>query len=415
MATQPFISELMDQYLMDYYNNLYPTKLFIKWLSYNKSAKEAMNKREIGFSFKGGAMLRYQSFSEPNEFTRTLCTKLPHKIEIGPVYNHPVSERLKLEPGAMKAVERELIFDIDLTDYDDVRNCCKDAKICQKCWLFMTIAAKVLQRILIEHFGFTNLLFVFSGRRGIHVWCADPAARGLADGDRRAIRDYFNVNDLKNTFRNGKIHMMIRDSCRTIMDSPETEELVDEQGWMDDDYLLNIWLKKCEDKATVKHVTTLFKKLFTSADRFKCLKQMCDPESHAESGTKLAAPSYEATKWFYTFLLHHMHPRLDEQVTLQVNHLLKSPFCVHPGTGLVSVPFKVEGSHEVQVEQFPRVDTLVQEVKNEKASKEEGNEDKENNRKILYYKRTSLAPYIEIFEEFIEKALQASDTNKMLN
>ncbi len=40
-------------------------------------------------------------------------------------------------------VERELVFDIDLTDYDDVRTCGKEGHICSKCWPLMGAAIKV--------------------------------------------------------------------------------------------------------------------------------------------------------------------------------------------------------------------------------------------------------------------------------
>ena len=40
-------------------------------------------------------------------------------------------------------VERELVFDIDLTDYDDVRICGKEGHICSKCWPLMAAAIKV--------------------------------------------------------------------------------------------------------------------------------------------------------------------------------------------------------------------------------------------------------------------------------
>lgn len=40
-------------------------------------------------------------------------------------------------------VERELVFDIDLTDYDDVRTCGKEGHICAKCWPLMAAAIKV--------------------------------------------------------------------------------------------------------------------------------------------------------------------------------------------------------------------------------------------------------------------------------
>ena len=45
-------------------------------------------------------------------------------------------------------VERELVFDIDLTDYDDVRTCGKGAHICNKCWPLMAVAIKVLPHCL---------------------------------------------------------------------------------------------------------------------------------------------------------------------------------------------------------------------------------------------------------------------------
>lgn len=44
--------------------------------------------------------------------------------------------------GAFVPVERELVFDIDLTDYDDVRSCGKEGHICTKCWPLMAAAVQ---------------------------------------------------------------------------------------------------------------------------------------------------------------------------------------------------------------------------------------------------------------------------------
>ena len=40
-------------------------------------------------------------------------------------------------------MERELVFDIDLTDYDDVRTCGKEGHICNACWPLMAVAVQV--------------------------------------------------------------------------------------------------------------------------------------------------------------------------------------------------------------------------------------------------------------------------------
>lgn len=44
-----------------------------------------------------------------------------------------------------------------------------------------------------ETFGFQHLLWVYSGRRGIHCWISDPAALDLNDDQRRSLVTFLEV------------------------------------------------------------------------------------------------------------------------------------------------------------------------------------------------------------------------------
>ena len=72
---------------------------------------------------------------------------MPTKIDIGPVYTQDPEKRAAYKgdtaASGFKPVERELVIDIDLTDYDDVRNSASGTSMSRKCWSLMRIAIQV--------------------------------------------------------------------------------------------------------------------------------------------------------------------------------------------------------------------------------------------------------------------------------
>lgn len=57
----------------------------------------------------------------------------------------------------------------------------------------MGVAVRVLDSVLRTSFGFQQLMFVYSGRRGVHCWVCDDEARTLTDEARSAVVSYISV------------------------------------------------------------------------------------------------------------------------------------------------------------------------------------------------------------------------------
>ena len=202
-----------DERLKKYYEFIFPYKELFQWLSYYQISKsrrplaqsegkntedaqesEYFFKREFSFTLKNDIYCRYLSFKSPQSLHETLIEKVPHKIDIGAVFNLPPKNHNSAEKSVFTPQEKEMVLDIDMTDYDDVRTCCEGAAVCEKCWKFMAVAVDIIDKALKEDFGFDDMLWVFSGRRGIHCWICDDFGRGMKGEVRASIMDYLSVN-----------------------------------------------------------------------------------------------------------------------------------------------------------------------------------------------------------------------------
>ena len=118
--------------LNDYYSRRFPLKMIVRWLAYGNERQYLAN-REFSFTLKNDIYVRYLSFDSAASFAVKLQKDLPIKIDIGAVYNTRPNERKSLIGATMKPVEHELVFDIDMTDYNDVRTCCQYSLCSYRC------------------------------------------------------------------------------------------------------------------------------------------------------------------------------------------------------------------------------------------------------------------------------------------
>lgn len=171
---------------------MYPTVTTTRQ-SLSADERDYFYRREWSFTIEDDIYIRYQCFRDQAEFTTAIKKRQPHKIDIGAVFTAPPKDHNTISPEAFKTVERELVFDVDMDDYNAVRTCCTGAKICPKCWPYMVMAVKCCDAALRQDFGYQNILWIFSGRRGVHCWVCDPEARALPNEARDAVVHYLSV------------------------------------------------------------------------------------------------------------------------------------------------------------------------------------------------------------------------------
>lgn len=328
MSLEPAFSP---ELLRVYYARLFPYDAFCRWLTYDA---KSLSKRELCFTLANDVYCRYQTFAGPAELKSGMLKAMPHKIDVGAVFNMSPSEH---KSPAFKPEQRELVFDIDLSDYDDVRTCCQGATVCRKCWRFVCAAVKVMDACLRQDFGFRHVLWVYSGRRGVHCWVADKTARDLTNDARSAVVSYCSCRD--------KIPWPVHPSLQrayAILEPIFADHIIPQegQGWLADSDHWNKLLATLPDQTKAKRIGDHWDR---PSDRSAPIHKW-DALKNNKSGATTSANKKLKTAatpelWKYDTVFSYTYPRLDENVSKQRNHLLKSPFSVHPKTGRVCVPF----------------------------------------------------------------------------
>lgn len=393
-------------YLKVYYGKLFPHADIFRWMSYGNDGKHPacdqsyLGRREFSFTLDNDIYIRFQSFNTASELENSIKEKCPFKIDIGPVYTVDPAKRFayaQTGDTVFSPVERELVFDIDITDYDDVRFCCSGAEVCLDCWPLMTVAIKVIDTSLRDDFGFNHILWVYSGRRGVHCWVCDGKARRLTNEQRAAIAEYFRVykgneNSQRKVSLVGPLHPFLARSYTDVLKGYFEEKLLQSQQLFATEERFEKVLDMIPDEAITSELRGKWQQPFTSKEdinvvRWGQLKRMLQSGKH-KKGLHICV---EEIVFSYTY------PRLDMEVSKHMNHLLKAPFCIHPKTGRVCVPIDPQNCEEFDPTTVPTLSKLLEEL-NTRGLRGDADND---------WDKTSLGRSIKIFRSFLQPLLKS--------
>lgn len=334
----PVAFQIQHDELYSYFTHLFPYEEVSDWLTFTTTPAHPLRHREFAFVLPGDIWVRSQSMNTIHDLKTHLCNqrKTIERVDIGAIYADVKTRHL-----TPRCELKELVFDIDLDDYDLLRLCpCKGRKTCcNQCWIFIRAAIAYLCHFLHQYFGFHHMSMVFSGRRGVHCWVHDLTAMGLDQHGREAVLNY--IANPHSLFSGSKKRMGFEElPCFTkeayqILERYFHQWLVQEPDWFCKPFanitmgqkMLTFWRYHGRLQTRLK---TIVQDNTPAAHKWKCFKNLSSSQNYNGTG-KAKTNLVEAVLFF-------MMPKFDRNVTIQREHCLKLPFNVHPKTGKICVP-----------------------------------------------------------------------------
>lgn len=330
------------------------------------------------------------------------------------MYSHPPKDHKTIKASEFKPVERELVFDVDLDDYKHVGAANADISrgMGKECWYFMAATIKVVDTLLREDFGFKHLLWIYSGRRGVHCWVCDERARKLDNASREAIVKYLSVVEESSQSKN---FVQLTDPLHPSLERvfPALEKIFlenvigegahsrrllsndNEEGW-------NEILARIPNEEVAARIRNHWHRnnQIGALRRWSQLKKTCEDEAQKMRRNAKFKDMHSLQSASKAIVFYFTYPRLDVEVSKKRNHLLKSPWCVHPKTGRVCVPIDPNTVDSFDPHTVPTLLTLEDELD---SFKQPGTDDDDaearKRQRISDLDRTSLKPYMRFFEE----------------
>ena len=314
----------------------------------------------------GDVHLRFRGYEDEKGWLSDLVKHAPEKLDCGALY----SARVTQEPRTLAS--RELVFDVDLDAYDDLRKLlcgCQGKSICDDCYAIAAGAMEVMKLFLRDAFGYRHMFVMYSGRRGLHLWVVDEDACALSAKARKTLLDFVGCHKPAKPF--GRIpdpvlywfpeslcrygYSMQWDDALRILEPlflkvcVQRGKLLDKPGlW---ERLLSGFSEPAQKKLSVTFQLTSGEAKWVELRRGMDAAVLADPTQSAQ----ILGP-------YMRLVFSCLWPRCDLGVTTELSHLSKMPFSVSPDTGRLSVPIPDSALADFRPSQCPTLALLFAEM-----------------------------------------------------
>jgi len=290
--------------------------------------KHDFDRREFGFQVVRDNTIKFIrniSFATPEALMKFIQQKIPLSMYVGAIYSEGPDYRKNKSIQQLQWIKRELVFDLDLTEYDPVRPCdCRGKnKMCNICWELINVSMVWIHETLKEDFGVKKISWFFSGRRGVHAWIQDPEFSILNNDQRASIVDYLAF--FKGDGNTAKFSLIAKDNpfylervVKLIYETYIREANVDQ--------LLNLGFKK--ERAMY---------ILNQRDKYGISREFLQKYVFSDfKGPNISSserlPSKEAIR---DAILLRWSPRIDTAVTIDLRRILRLPGSIHGETGRI--------------------------------------------------------------------------------
>jgi DNA primase catalytic subunit len=202
-------------------------------------------------------------------------------------------------------LERPLILDLDLTDMDHVRKeicqCVGEGKkqCCDICWnvCIEQSAIPFIRCVLEELCQFKDVLYVFSGRRGMHVHISDKRVLAWTILQRKAFMEQ-------------------------VFDQEKAIEMLTEP--------FERYIAPTKNQSVINFMKETYNQGFGGEQTIGTMIQYAEKKIENNAAKK---------KWKLSVIAFALKPRFDNAFTKDMTHLIKAPYTIHQDTKKICFPF----------------------------------------------------------------------------